>query len=330
MKVALLEVSHWHFPLYADALEDSGVQVVAISDGDAQVRAGVARRFGARAYADAGALLARETPDFAFVFGRHDAMMDMGLALIERGIPFSIEKPGGIKAAQLHRLQGAARARKLFVAVPFVQLLSPLYSVISDLVDGEGACFIHSSWRFFAGPPHRYLDAGNDWMLDPRHSGGGCLINLAPHFIDLVHRLHGPGEGAVECRLSNRLHATQVEDYAMLSMGCSGGATALVETGYCFPPHPAKREYSFSLVSASHYLRSCPEGICIHRAGAPESQVMPMDLDADPLYGKFVHRVLDDVRGGRAPVAGLADLAAVMEVVDEAHARDRARTARAP
>lgn len=30
MKVALLEASHWHVPLYPDALEANGIEVVAI------------------------------------------------------------------------------------------------------------------------------------------------------------------------------------------------------------------------------------------------------------------------------------------------------------
>ena len=42
MKVALLEVSHWHVPLYLDALEAPGIEVVAVSD--AQQAKGEAKR----------------------------------------------------------------------------------------------------------------------------------------------------------------------------------------------------------------------------------------------------------------------------------------------
>ena len=34
MRVALLEVSHWHVPLYLDALEAPGIEVVAVSDAE--------------------------------------------------------------------------------------------------------------------------------------------------------------------------------------------------------------------------------------------------------------------------------------------------------
>lgn len=32
MKIAVFDVSHWHFPLYLSASRDPGVQVVGISD----------------------------------------------------------------------------------------------------------------------------------------------------------------------------------------------------------------------------------------------------------------------------------------------------------
>ena len=32
MKIAVFDVSHWHFPLYLSALRDPGVQVVGVSD----------------------------------------------------------------------------------------------------------------------------------------------------------------------------------------------------------------------------------------------------------------------------------------------------------
>ena len=215
-------------------------------------------------------------------------------------------------------MQSAAEAKQLFVAVALVQRLSPLYAALCSMMNVEGACFSHSSWRFFAGPPQRYQNCGNAWMLDPVISGGGCLINLAPHFIDLVHWLHGPSHDGVVSRLSNTLHGAAVEDYAMLYMTCTEGRSGLVETGYCFPAHPAKRGYSFTLVSPSHYVRSSDDGICIYRSADGSTQSLPMELDADPLYGLFVARVLDDVLNGRAPLAGLGDLAAAMEVVDAA------------
>jgi predicted dehydrogenase len=50
MRVALLEVSHWHVPLYLDALQAPGIEVVAVSDAEHVKGKQVAERFGSALY----------------------------------------------------------------------------------------------------------------------------------------------------------------------------------------------------------------------------------------------------------------------------------------
>src|SRR6185295_14973970 len=66
MKVALLEASHWHVPLYLDPLETSGIEVVAVSDAEHVKGQAIAERFGSRLYSSSYELLDREKVDFAF------------------------------------------------------------------------------------------------------------------------------------------------------------------------------------------------------------------------------------------------------------------------
>jgi hypothetical protein len=96
MKVAVLEVGHWHAPLARVGLERAGVEVIAVSARDRAACAPWAQAFGARIYADAGALLAAEDPDFVFVFDRHRDLPATAAMVLERGISCSIEKPGGL------------------------------------------------------------------------------------------------------------------------------------------------------------------------------------------------------------------------------------------
>ena len=90
MKVALIKANDWHEPLYLDALERSRVQC------GGRLRP---RIFKGRP--DRGTLrlplpescrelLDRSSVDFAFAFGRHVEMRQIGEALIERTIPFAI------------------------------------------------------------------------------------------------------------------------------------------------------------------------------------------------------------------------------------------------
>ena len=124
MRVVLLEASHWHVPLYLGALEAADVQVVAVSDRECASGPAVAERFAAKFYEDYADLLASEELDFAFVFGRHCDMGIMASTLIERGIPFSLEKPCGLNAHDVARLNDQALAKNVFVSVPLIFRIS--------------------------------------------------------------------------------------------------------------------------------------------------------------------------------------------------------------
>ena len=86
----------------------------------------------------------------------------------------------------------------------------------------------------------------SNWMLKPESSGGGCLINLAPHFIDLALTFMPFEPDTVFSRIDNGLHEIAVEDTATLIMTSKSGGQATVQTGYNFPNSSIKREYSFS------------------------------------------------------------------------------------
>src|SRR5579871_5775911 len=100
MRVAFIGVSHWHLPLYlepAGALDD--VEIVGVSDPAAAVAETVAARVGCAGFVDHRALLDRVRPEFVFVLGRHCDMAAAARDLIERAIPFAVEKPAGVSAA---------------------------------------------------------------------------------------------------------------------------------------------------------------------------------------------------------------------------------------
>ena len=320
MNVILLEVSHWHAPLYFEALAAEGARVVAVSDRDRAAAERVARRFDARPYVDWLHLLDAEKPDFAFAFGRHCEMAAMGEALIARSIPFVLEKPCGLSADEVRRLCHQARARNLFVGVPLVQQFGPLADLLGAAGQGFGPC---QAWfRFIAGPPHRYPASGCAWMLDPPQSGGGCFINLSSHFLYLALLLL-PGVSRVSARMSNAVYREQVEDYALVVLEASDGSTAVVETGYLFPSGTGRpREVYYSLFGRNGCQVWWGErgGKAVHGKPWAEADV---NLDSDPLYARFVAATLTAFRAGQPPPVSMDVMVPIMEVVDAAYASAR-------
>jgi predicted dehydrogenase len=323
MKVAIIEASHWHVPLYLDALEQNpDTAVVAVSDQTMTRGPQIATRFGARHHDDWHDLAALADFDFAFVFGRHDQMDEIARALIAKGIPFAIEKPAGLTGAQVAQLAALAAARNHYVAVPLIFGFSALIQTLRAVADP--AEWRHMSFRFIAGPISRYLDAHCDWMLDSAKAGGGCTINLAVHCIDVFQRLTASPVKAVSAHMIRNPAVAGVEIYSALTLQTEAGQLCTVETGYTYPGKTREqREFSFSLGSSRSYVHSTREGLRIVSQDDGTAQDLALDLNTDIYYAEFVRHCLQDVQKARAPASGLGDLAAHMRLLDCAYQSDR-------
>jgi len=326
MKVAIIEASHWHIPLYLDPLEASGIEVVAISDRENAKGKEISARFNCRLYESYEQLLDREQVDFAFAFGRHSEMSQIGEALVRRRIPFALEKPCGVRADEVALLRQQAEATGVYVAVPFIFRISDFLTAVSEIEGQVPADFNHLQFRFIVGQPSRYVAAGAPWMLDPAVAGGGSTINVATHFIDLFRFLTGKEVATVSAQMHARTHNGAVEDYSLVTLATEDGVIGLVESGYSFPSTPdVQREFSFTLGSSRNYFQSGADRIDYRdrndlSAGTRSRSVR---LDTDVYYPIFVKKVLAEYPTGKASIAGLRDAEAMMRIMDAAYASAR-------
>ena len=326
MKVALLEASHWHVPLYLDPLEAPGIEVIAVSDAEHVKGQAIAARFGSRLYSSSSDLLEREEVDFAFAFGRHSDMPAIAEALIARKIPFALEKPCGVNMSQVTRLRKLAEEADVYCAVPFIFRDSDLLAALKDAEGRIPSDFNYMSFRFIVGPPQRYEAAGAGWALDPVFAGGGSTINVATHFIDFFRLLTGKEVARVSATMHARTHRGAVEDYSLVTMQTADGVVGLVETGYSFPSTAdEQREFSFTLSSDRMYAKSGPDRIEIRDRQnlAAGTRSLRLRLETDVYYPIFVKRVLAECRTGAKPLASLRDAEAMMQIMDAAYASAR-------
>ena len=220
-KTLVIGASHWHAPLYADRIAAQH-DVLGLSDADPASVENLAVLWNAPLYSSWEELLSRhQDAELAYVFVPHDTMRDVCLALIALRIPLVVEKPVGVSLQELTEVREAAEAGGVPVAIPLVQRGGPADSWLS-----KAGSSVYESAQFISGPPDRYLTNGSPWMVDPERAGGGCMINLAPHFVDLFLHSSGAERAAVTAALSSTLHGSDVEDYASLTLTTEEGRIA--------------------------------------------------------------------------------------------------------
>jgi predicted dehydrogenase len=312
-RTVVLGASHWHVPLYAATIAEVH-SVVGLSDDDPERVRDLAQLWGSPVDADWCRLLDLRDVELAYVFGPHDRMAEMCRALIERRIPFVVEKPLGTSLDQLQGVRRAAEEARVPATVPLIQRGGP-----ADTWLAKAGRPVYQRLSFIAGPPERYDRNGNPWMLDPERAGGGCLANLGPHFVDLFLQRSAHTTADVVARLSSTLHARTIEDHATLVLTTADGREAIVEVGYAFPHSELKRYCSYSSAGEAGFASIDWNGAATSTALDGRTARADIDVDSDPLYGPFVRQVARTLGQGFRGLPTLGELENVMRIIWRAY-----------
>jgi predicted dehydrogenase len=150
------------------------------------------------------------------------------LAALETGLPVFCQKPLGRDAGEVRRVVEAARSRDLLLGVDLsYRLTSGMQQVRRVLASGELGPIFAVDLVF-----HNAYGPDKPWFYDRRLSGGGCVIDLGIHLVDLaLWALGHPRVEGVSSRLfckGRRLIAGSdaVEDYAEARLDLDTGAVA--------------------------------------------------------------------------------------------------------
>ena len=77
------------------------------------------------------------------------------------------------------------------------------------------------------------------WRQDPVSGGGGSLMDMGSHCIDLLEMFFGKIK-SVSCFINNSVHDYKSEDSAVVSIFFENGAMGTVDTFFCIPDNSSK------------------------------------------------------------------------------------------
>ena len=319
MKIAVFDVSHWHFPLYLSALRDPGIEVVGISDTASFAGARVADQLNCKLHGSNEDLL-KEDFDFALVFSRHSEMAGLAGRLIGRGIPFLIEKPCGLSLQEVRRVRQLAEKHGVYVSVPFIIRVSDLAARLSPAEGFTPEGFQHFSFRFIVGSVERYERGGCSWMLDKQHAGGGSLLNVGIHFIDLIASLTSAPIIHVSAQTRTYRPDVTVDEQTVLTCKNAAGQIGVIETGYLYPSTAEdQRDFAFSVSHSSSYVRGYADQLYIKARDQQQGRATTIEYNTDEFYPVFLRRSWADLAEGRPPLAGLREAEHAIAVVEAAY-----------
>jgi predicted dehydrogenase len=319
VRIVLIGVSHWHTPFYSEpVLQMSDASIVGVSDPDPARARPLAERAHCPVFVDYREMCDKLAPDFAFVLGRHCDMAEEASFLIDRRIAFAIEKPCALDATEASQIARLAKAAGSFAAVPLVMRYCPIIATMREVAAGERIEYL--SFKFVGGMVDRYHQQNVPWVIDRSISGGGALLNLGIHLVDLCRVLLDHTELKVTgAMMSNHNAGLKIEDHAVMLMR-SESASCMVETGYLYPAPNSVFDMHYSIRTHKHYFAARDNASLEIVTNDRQRSTREMKLTNVFFYPQFVSDTLRRYRAGEPPIADLSDNAVCVRLIEQAYA----------
>jgi len=321
IRVAGIEVGHWHSLFDAAYLRHlvkmPDVALVAVQDRDGVLARKRAAEVGnPQVFTDYVRMLEETKPDFVMALGRHRQMARIAHDLLDRRVPFLMEKPMGISADEVQSVAEKATRTGVYAAVPLSQRYQPFAIRARELLAaGRFGPLSHIYVRVNRPGPARYPAWDSGWMLDPAEAGGGCLRNLGPHGLDIFLHLTGEDARVTGAQISYRAHGQRVEDYASVLLRSGSGVLGTVEVGNGFPRVGTDGEWK---IAGRDAILTVKDNV-MKLATAEGDEVTP-GTEIEAPYYTTIRDALDCWQRGAPPPVGVADCARAVRLIDQAYA----------
>jgi predicted dehydrogenase len=296
-----------------------GSELVAVMRRNGELAADYARRHGVpRWYAHAEELVDDKEVDAVYVATPPGSHLELALLACAAGKPAYVEKPMARSFSECRRMVEAFAAAKVPLFVAYYRRALERFRFVRDLVAaGKLGAITGASYRY-ASPAHRKVARGElPWRLRPEQSGGGLLLDLGSHTLDIFDFILGPLEN-VRGDARHVASPHDLEDTVVLQFSTRAGALGMAQWNFASAVHADEIVITGELGEAR--LSTFGDGpIEVSSGDAVERVERP---NPEHIQMPMIESVVADLRGlRRAESTGVtaARTSAVMDAVLEAY-----------
>lgn len=231
-------------PLHAQAIAAlPDARLVAVCDEIPELAQKLADQYGAEAYTDLDALLARDDVQIVNVCVPSGLHAEIGVRAARAGKHVLCEKPIEITLAAADRLVAACEEAGVHLQVISQHRFGGAMQRIKQAIDaGQFGKLVMGNAQILWYRSQAYYDSGGwrgTWALD----GGGALMNQGVHYVDLLRWAMGPIT-SVTAKTGTLAHdRIEVEDAAVAVIEFANGAIgSLIGTTDAYPGYTTRLE----------------------------------------------------------------------------------------
>ena len=203
------------------------------------------------------------------------------------------EKPMATSHADALAMVEAAEVAGVTYGTAFDQRWHPAHRAIRVWVAaGELGTITQARIHYACWLPGEW--AGDNWRVDPARSGGGAMIDLAPHGVDLLEVLLDDEWVDLFALKQRQVHDYAVDDGAILLGRLAGGTLATLQVAYNCPDRYPRRTLELigtkQMVIATNTMGQTSGGRVV-RIDAADGSFTDERFEDDPAMSPFVAQV---------------------------------------
>ena len=310
-----------HLPAYVASEE---AEVVALVGGHVERVRAVAEQFGnPRVVATWEEAVADPEVDAVDICAPNALHAPIAIAAARAGKHVLVEKPMAMTLAEADAMIAAAREAGVVLMVAHNLRFVPIYEQVKRIVS-EGIIGRPLAARgvFMHAGPDEFWGATSEWFWQAEMAGGGAMLDMGIHMIDLVRWFIDRPVLEVSAMTARTLKPTPFDDNAIALLRFEGDVIASVQASWVARPFPNREVTIHGELGHVAMGRSAAEPLAVHLLdGENGRKVVPAIPTASERVNPFVH-FARSIRDGTRPLTsgeeGRASLAVALAAYESA------------
>ena len=150
------------------------------------------------------------------------------IAAAERGLHVLCDKPMALNPDECRQMIAACEANDVHLQVCFLFRFHSCFQKIKTLIDENRiGKVVHGRMPFLK----KYLLSQDEWRAIPEQGGGGCMMDLGPHSVDMLRFLIGEVT-EVTAFCGSPIYSYKVEETGAILLRFQNGAQAFTDLSF--------------------------------------------------------------------------------------------------
>ena len=307
-------------------------ELIAVMDANKAAAEACQEKYNAKyAFDNIEELLAIDEIQAVYIASPVFCHKEQAYAAADAGKDILIEKPVGLTSEEAEEIAEYCDKRGVKLGVGFMMRFHAYHQKMKEIVQSGKIGEVVSAR---AQLTCWYPEMENCWRQDMKLSGGGAMMDMGVHCVDLIRFITGMDVKEAAGLVGNQVFNYSVEDAGGVIMRLENGAVAYVDANFNIPDAAAKCKIEFYGTKGSIFAQGtisqveggeievlCADSSLGYDANQNREDVAPMEIDVEfgNMYTKEITEFGKAVAGERDIPVSAADAIASQKVIEAAY-----------